>query len=648
MGVRAKKTTILSKSQLKILITFADALIPSTDRIPQKPSDLKIGEAVEDLLSYSSRTVINVFKLALRYLEMRAIFFRFRFKRFTQMEEALREDYLKSWHHSPRLHRRALLRLLEAYIFTTYYAQDEVSRAIGYQVKLPNKTPSQTLYGDHVILGLEKDEVIETDVCIIGSGAGGAPMAFELSQAGVRVVILEEGGRFDLSDFKTDALHRSKRMYRDAGILTTVGVPPILLPLGRTIGGTTTINSGTCFRTPDSVFEKWQKRFGLTELSAEAMAPYYEKAEKMINVMEVPEEILGQSARVIRRGLEKMGLTGSPLKRNIKGCEGSGLCCFGCPTDGKQSVQLNYIPQALAHGAKLYAHCKVERLVSEKGRVNEVEARFVHPITREKGSSLRVKAKVFVMAAGSIQTPLLLKASGLGGSSDQLGKNLTLHPAGKALGLFDEEIRGWEGVPQSYYCSAYSHQGVMFEGVFTPPSLASTTILLQGRSHKEVMENFSHLASFGFMVTDESRGRVWRKPNGEPLITYSLGKADLKKFIDGTVLLCRMFFEAGAKEIYLPIHSIPKLSSMDEISKIYAANICAKDLEVIAFHPLGTCRMGHDPSQSVVNTYGQVHGTENLFLSDGSVFPSSLGVNPQLTIMAFSIRAASYIKERYF
>jgi len=346
--------------------------------------------------------------------------------------------------------------------------------------------------------------------------------------------------------------------------------------------------------------------------------------------------------------MEKMGLKGAPLRRNVKSCEGSGLCCFGCPTDAKQSVQLNYIPDALKHGAKLYANCKVEKLMKKGGRVEEVYARFIHPTTHEKGPVLKVKAKVFVVAAGTIQTPVLLKGSGIGKRSGQLGRNLTLHPTGKALGLFDEEIRGWEGVPQSYSCADFADQGIMFEGAFTPPSVAAPIFLLQGEAHKRVMENFSHVASFGFLVTDESRGKVVRKPNGEALIFYSLGKADLKKCIDGIVLLCRMFFEAGAKEVYLPIHTLPQISSAEEISEIYALNIQPKDLDILAFHPLGTCRMGTNPKTSVIDSNCRVHEMENLFICDGSIFPSSLGVNPQMTIMAFSHRTAEHILKSFF
>ncbi len=639
---------ILDASELKILSIFADTLIPSTQLLPEKPSELGIPEMVNDFLHYSSWVVAKTFRFALQYLEMRAYFFHSSMKRFSQMSDEERATYLESWQHSSKLHRMTLIRVLEAFVLSNYYSHPKVTEKIGYIAKLPNKTPSKSLYGDNVILNLPQNDLIEADVCIIGTGAGGAPMAAELAKAGMKVVILEEGGRFDLSDFKGDPVQRCKKMYREAGLTTTIGVPTILVPTGRAIGGTTTINSGTCFRTPDVVFKKWQENYGLNDITAENMAPYYERVEKTINVVEVPEELLGNSARLIRIGLEKMGIKGSPLKRNIRGCEGSGLCCFGCPTDAKQSVQLNYIPQALASGAKLYAHCKVQKLNHQNGRVTEVEAQFVHPITREEGSKLKVKAKIFVVAAGTINTPLLLKGSKLAGSSGEVGKNLTLHPAAKAFGLFDQEIKGWEEVPQSYYSSAFSDRGLTFEGIFTPPSVGSTTLLLKGKEHKQAMENYSHLASFGFLVMDQSRGRVWRRPNGEPIITYSLNKSDLKKMIDGTVLLSRMFFEAGAKEVYLPIHSFPKVKSIEEASQIYAENIKAKDLEVFAFHPLGTCRMGQNASDSVVDSYGKVHEMENLYISDGSIFPTSLGVNPQLTIMALSTRMADHIRQKHF
>ncbi len=637
---------VLNSTELNILSAFAETLIPSTERIPQSPTQLRVAEQISHFLDHASSTVVLGFRSALYLLEWKATLFRFCGLRFTRMPASLRQDYLQKLFHSQNFVQANMLRLLEVFSLMTYYADAEISKTLGYEVKLPQKAPSRALYADNVVLGGKGDLSLEVDVCIIGSGAGGAPIAAELAEAGFRVAILEEGGRFDLSDYTDDVIHRSKRMYRDSGLTTTFGIPPIVIPLGKTIGGTTTINSGTCFRTPTSIFEKWKNEYHLGEFTDESMGPYFDRVEKTIHVTEIPEELLGNSARVIRRGLEKMGLHGAPLRRNAKSCEGSGLCCFGCPTDAKQSVQLNYIPRALSYGATLYGHCRVDQLISDGKKVTEVLASFVDPLSRKKTASLKVRAKTFILAAGTIGTPLLLKASRLGLKSGQVGKNLTIHPASKALALFDEKIRGWEGVPQSYSCSDYSDQGIMFEGAFTPPSLASSVLLLRGLEHKRVMEQIDHVASFGFLITDESRGRVWRRPNGEALITYFLGKRDLKKIVDGTLLLCRMFFEAGAKEVYLPIHKIPKITSFEETSRLYSENLKARDLEVLAFHPLGTCRMGTDPEKSVVNSYGRVHDLENLYITDGSVFPTSLGVNPQVTIMAFSTRTADFLKQK--
>lgn len=639
---------LLNEGQKRVLEAFADTLIPPSEKIPYKPSDLKIADKIEALnLACSSRQVTFLFRWVLNYLQYRASFFRFCGKTFTRMDEKLRGDYLASFYDSPLLYRRMLFRFIEANVVPNYYACPEVARCMAYQVKLPNKTPSSVLYGEQVRLDLDQDKYLEADVCIIGSGAGGAPVAASLAQAGFKVVILEEGGRFDLTDFKGDAVERTIKMYRDFGLTATLGTPLIPILTGKTLGGTTTINSGTCFRTPDSVLEKWRNQYGLNDLTSEEMAPYFEKVEKAIHVVDVPEELLDPSAKIFRRGLEKMGLHGIPLKRNVKECEGSSLCCFGCPTDAKQSVQLNYIPQALRAGAEIYPYTLAQKIIHQGGRATEVIAHRIHPRTQKPCASIRVKAKIVVVAGGTLQSPLLLRHSGIGTRSKALGNNLTLHPAGKALALFEDQVLGWRGVPQSFYCPDYKDRGIMFEGAFMPPSIQSLALLVRGKAHKEVMDRFDQVATFGFLISDESRGRVRYTPKGDRLIFYSLNQNDFKKFVDAIQILCRVFFEAGARKVYPPIHNLPVLHSSADLDQINIHNLKKKDLELLSFHPLGTCCMGVDPQSSVVDSHGKVHGMENVFVSDGGIFPSSLGVNPQISIMAFATRTAEYIKRTY-
>ncbi len=611
-----------TKNEKKLLQVLVDSLIPVTEKIPFTCEDLQLQDAIEKTLGVCQPSLQKVFKLGLKWMTW--------------------GSNLKNKSHPRFYPKKMLFRLVEAIILSQYYSQKKVEEALGFFIKKPQAKAASALYSHQVLLESQKDLSLECDVCVIGSGAGGAPLAAELSAQGLKVIIVEEGGRYDLKDFSESLSHRVSQMWRESGLFATLGIPPILFPMGRSIGGTTTINSGTCFRLPDKIIHKWNKEYDLKDISSEELKTYFEKIEKVLHVGPVPEHLLGNSAKVIQRGLKKMGIEGKPLLRNAKNCEGSGLCTLGCPTDAKQSVQLNFIPQALESGAQLLAQCRVEEIVHVRGKVSEIKAQFIHPLTQEKNATVKIKAKAYILSAGTIYSPLLLKKSKL--NLSQVGKNLTLHPAGKSFALFDEEIRGWEGVPQSYYCDAYAEEGLMFEGIFTPP-MAAPSILLNGLEHKKVMEQYSHLACFGFMISDETRGSVHVGPNGQPLVIYNLIKKDVRKFILGTTLLGRMFIEAGAKEIYTPLHSMPVLKNRSDLEKLESLNISKKDIDLLAFHPLGTCRMGTDSEDSVVNSYGKMHEMENLFISDGSIFPTSLGVNPQMTIMAFSLRIADYLKK---
>ena len=635
---------VLNSKEIKILEAFADALIPSTTLVPEKPSEVDIGNRVSHYLKSSNFFIVFAFRFTLFLTQYFAVFYRLGFKTFTKMSYEDQKDFLSFWHHRSFMITRLLLKTVETFIITNYYASEKIYSKLGYEIIQPRREPSKDLRGPNLILNLEKDIEEESDVCVIGSGAGGAAVAKELAEKGLKVIILEEGGRYDLADFKGESIYRAEKMYQDGGISTTMGFPPVLLPLGKAVGGTTVINSGTCFRTPDAILNEWAQVYGLTRISPVEMLPYFERVEKIINVTPVAENLLGGNGRVIARGLDKLGIRGSVLHRNVKNCEGSGLCCFGCPTDAKQSTQLNYIPMALKAGAKIYPYCKVQKINKVQDRVQSVEA------ISQKGTAhkIKIKAKVLVVAAGSIGTPVLLLRNKLANASGQLGRNLSIHPAGKALALFDEKIEGWKGVPQSYYADFLKEEDISFESIFTPPSLQATSLLLHGRPHKEIMELYNHIAIFGFMIKEKARGSVHLLPGDKHMITYSLTQQDVKKFVEGVVWLARIFFAAGAKKVFPCFHNLPELNSESDIEKIYRLHLKKTDLDVAAFHPLGTARMGSDPKHSVVNGYGRVHDSENMFITDGSILPTNLGVNPQVSIMAFATRTADHIHQEYF
>jgi choline dehydrogenase-like flavoprotein len=498
---------------------------------------------------------------------------------------------------------------------------------------------------------LNADVSEKVDVCIIGSGAGGAVMAKELSEGGHSVVVVEEGGYFTRKDFNQKILDAFALMYRDFGFTTTLGIPSIPIPTGRCVGGTTVINSGTCFRVPDYILKKWEKDFGLEGLTSESLRPSFERVEEIISVAPVSLEVMGKNALVFKRGAEALGLKGGAIPRNSRDCRGCGVCAFGCPSDAKQAMHLTYLPLASQLGAKVYANCRAERILTEQGKARGVEGVFLDQKTNKKAYKMKVEARMVVLAANALFSPALLLRNKLANSSGQVGKNLRIHPASRAAALFDEEIEGWKGVPQSYYVDEYFEEGIMLEGIFTPPSYGAANVPFIGKELKELMKDYRHFAAFGVMVSDTSRGRVRIDRKGRPLITYRMNREDARKMNRGVAIISEIFFAAGAKKVFPFLPDLPEINAREEVDKIRKRKAKATDFGMMAFHPMGTCRMGRNPKKSVVNSHCESHDVAHLFICDGSVFPSSLGVNPQLTIMAFATHTAGYINAnaaRYF
>ena len=488
---------------------------------------------------------------------------------------------------------------------------------------------------------------IPADVCVIGAGAGGAVVAAELAEGGMEVVVLEEGHWHDPDRFTARPPEMLARLYRDGGQTMTLGAPPILLPLGSGLGGTTLINSGTCFRTPPRVLERWAREFGL-EVDERSLRPCFERVERALSVSEVTPELAGGNAAVARRGAEQLGWSHGYLRRNARGCVGSGVCAFGCPTSAKQHTGITYIPRAKRAGARIVTGAHVERVLVDDGAgtrplvrphgtrgvagdaratggvpgASGVQARMA------SGARVEVRAPIVIVAAGTIHTPLLLARSGLGGSSGQLGRNLSLHPAMAVFALMDEIVDMAKGVPQSFYVDEFADEGIIFEGVAGPPAYAAMSLPLTGARHATAMARYRHLAQFGVMVSDSSRGSV-HAPAGQPLIRYDLLDADLRRFRIGLARMRELFEAAGASEIYLPLPEgvVPERARL-------------RDLKPMAFHPLGTARADARPTHGVIDGNLQVHGARGVYVADGSAVPSSLGVNPQMTIMALATRLA--------
>ncbi len=542
--------------------------------------------------------------------------------------------------------RRTALRALLAPIKLAHFDDAAFYRAIGCVYERPAGVADHArAFAERSVRAadLEPDELLECDVVVVGTGAGGAVVAKELAERGHAVVLLEEGEHFTRADFTGRPVQMQQKLYRDMGATVTVGNTGIPVPVGKTVGGTTTINSGTCYRVPARVLAKWRDEFGLTDFTDERMAGYYERVEAVLQVRRAEPRHLGGVGGAIARGCERLGYhKHHPLARNAPECDGQGVCCFGCPTDAKRSTNVSYVPLALRAGAQLVTGARVEHVVLEHGRAAGVDARAT---TGHEGR-LRVRARVTVVACGTFYTPLLLERSGVPDVSGQLGRNLSIHPAAATWAWFDEPMQSFTSIPQGYGIEEFHDEGILFEGGTPPLEIGAATMTLFGPRFVELMESMDRAALFGFMIEDRSRGRVRAGAGGKPFITYVLGAHDVARLKRGIEILARIFFAAGARTVMPMVHGFDELSGEADLGRLRAARLSARDFDLSAYHPLGPARLGASRRDSVVGPDHRVHEVADLYVTDGAAVPSSLAVNPQVTIMALATRAAEHIDRR--
>lgn len=490
-------------------------------------------------------------------------------------------------------------------------------------------------------------QVEKVDAVIVGSGAGGAVTATYLAEAGLDVLVIEEGEHVTKVDFDGPMFCRFQRFCRDNGTTQVWGNPPIPLPLGKVVGGTTVVNSGTCFRAPDRVLERWASEAGVEGARLSEITEHYEPLEDFLNVRPVPWELLGPNGMAAHRGAVALGYSGGPLLRNIADCHGCGQCAFGCPTNAKQAMHVSYLPRAQRAGARVFSRCRVNRVLFEDGVARGVEATVLSPQGRGQGS-LRVFADHVFVCAGAVQTPALLERSGVPDPSGQTGRNLRIHPATGVGGIFDAELRNWKGTLQSYYIDQFfdSHD-LMFEATTTVPSIGAGSLPGIGAHAMEELARFGNVATLGFYVSDTSRGRVRVLPGGRVIPTYRLNALDARRMAIGLAIAAEVLLEAGATKVYPGVPGIDSISAREDLEQLRERRISPHHLKLTAFHPMGTARMGGDPAASVVDPYGRHHGVDRLWVTDASTFPSCVGVNPQMTIMAFAKRSAEHLVSKY-
>lgn len=503
---------------------------------------------------------------------------------------------------------------------------------------------------------------LSADVVIVGSGASGAVVAAELSEAGQKVIVLEEGPHLLPSQLATMRPSETMRHgWREAGMSFTVPVgdsPAINLMVGRCVGGSSVMTGGVCFRTPDHILHEWVSDLGLRALNPSAMTPFFEEVERRCHIELVPEHMRSRSTVLYGQGAEKLGYKLAPNHHNTKDCDGCSRCNFGCPHGAKWSVDLTYLPRAQAAGAEVFSDALVEKLILRGDTATGVSGRFLDA-DGKPGRRFIVHARRVVLACGGMHTPRLLQDSGISDRLSSVGEGMTLHPSMRVMARFDEPVHGWRGALQSAHSEAFIDEKITLMSVFVPSGVLAATLPGIGQSHKRRAEMAPYLAVFGGMVHDDPGGRVLsrRSPLGmlwgrsEPAVTYRMSRRDRQGISRMLRILADTFFAAGAREVFLPILGGPPGFpdggiTADDLRGIDLDKIPSQRFECASQHPLGSCRMGLSPDDAVVDEQGQVFGLRELFVVDSSILPTSLGVNPQVTVMAMATRLAWQLRER--
>jgi choline dehydrogenase-like flavoprotein len=495
---------------------------------------------------------------------------------------------------------------------------------------------------------------LNADAVIVGSGAGGAVMAYELARAGKSVLVLEAGPYIPSTEFREDIVHAMDTLYADHGAQTNKDGDVLVLQ-GRCVGGSTVVNGCVAFRTPDFILADWQRKFGLSNLTKEALEPYFQKVEERLSIHDNQDFEINKNSSLIRAGCEKLGISWKPFKRNIRNCALTGHCLSGCATDRKQSMLVTYLPWAVAEGARVYADTRVTKILAENGKAAGVLAEVIDPVSGKKVADMTVKAKIVVAAAGAVQTPLLLQKSGLANSSGQVGKNFACHPSLLVLGQYAEDVNPWQGALLGVYVDEWAHPDkggfVLEAGGAGPVELSSVTEAGVGKPFVQYMEKVKNLAGLVTLIHDHNVGEIrWNDDKKE--IDYRLADQDFPAMKAAIKAAARVHFAAGALQVHMPtvqsrsIHAVADIDAM-----VDAVENQPQSLRMVSYHPQGTCRMGADAATSVVNPYGETHDVKNLFVADASLFPTSILVNPQVTVYTLSSYIADQIIQggaRYF
>lgn len=511
---------------------------------------------------------------------------------------------------------------------------------------------------DGAAMALDAPRTLEADVAIVGSGAGGGVTAEILASAGKQVLLIEEGGLRSSSDFHMKESEAYPSLYQETAARKTKDRGINILQ-GRSVGGSTVVNWTSSFRTPPETLAFWQQRFGLADLTAEELAPWFAMMERRLNIEPWPNPPNRQN-RLLAEGLTRLGIPWKTIPRNVRACWDLGYCGMGCPTNAKQSMLVTTIPAALDRGAELLCHTRAERLVFEGNAVREIMCTVMRNDGRARiRDAVRVRARHVVLAGGGINTPALLLRSKAPDPHRLIGTRTFLHPTTVSAAQFAQPVNAFSGAPQSVYSDHYlgtqpidGAMGFKLEVPPVHPVLLASTLVGFGEEHARWMNRFPQLHVVIALLRDgfheqSAGGKVELRVDGSPLLDYPVTPFIWDGVRRAMVAMAEVQFAAGA-EIVGTFHELGEpVRTMAELkAQVARLPMRVPQAKLVSAHVMGGCGMSSDPASGVADAHGRFHQADNLSVIDGSLFPTSVGTNPQLSIFALAARAATALAGR--
>ncbi len=503
---------------------------------------------------------------------------------------------------------------------------------------------------------LARDVALDADVVIVGTGAGGGTAAEILASAGLAVILVEEGPLATSSDFRMREADAYPQLYQESAARKTRDKAINILQ-GRCVGGGTTVNWTSSFRTPAATLDYWARAFGVAGFAAGDLAPYFARMEQRLAI--APWDVAPNANNAaLSRGAAALGIPTAAIRRNVNGCWNLGYCGMGCPTNAKQSMLVTTIPAALERGATLVTRARALAFDLRGDRVTALRCVAMHANgVRPAATRVTIRARAYVSSAGAIGSPALLLRSGVPDPHGVVGKRTFLHPTVVSAALMPERIDGYAGAPQTIYSDHFldiapidGPIGFKLEAPPIHPILAAITLPRHGAAHARWMHELPHLHVVIALLRDgfhpdSAGGTVALRDDGTPVLDYPLSSYVWEGVRRALRTMAEIQFAAGARTV-MPVHGD------GDAYTSYAAARAAIDrfdlaplaTPVVSAHVMGGCPLGSDPRRAAVDLAGRHHHLANLYVFDGSIFPTSIGANPQLSIYGIVARLAESLR----